>query len=1133
MRRQDRGLAAHAKKRHVKTPPAPTASRRVALSLAGAASLSVAADEPIALGPQHAALLAWLALEGPTPRARVCALLWPESSATDARNNLRQRLFRLHKLCGAELIVGTSTLELAASVTHDLSDADTLLAKLPDEFGGEFQTWLDAQRTRRRERLTHALVELAHMAERAGDLADALIHANELLALQPLSEEAHRRVVQLHYLAGDRAAALLAFDRCEQLLKDEIGTRPSAETLALLRTVEQSTDLQASRTSGRVPAAVLRPPRLIGRDACWQAIETAWNEGRRVVVTGEGGMGKSRLVGDFARTRGAVVMASARPGDELVAYLSFSRLLRALAPQTLRDLDPSLRQELARLLPELGGAAALRSAADQARFVNAVRTVLDHPPLRIEGFVFDDLHFADDASLELLQAVVADSKRRWLIAARAGEVSSTGRAMLDGLIDDPQTEQLRLPPLTEAQIAELIDSLGVAQLDGATQAGALLRHTGGNPLYLLETLKTWLSQANAPLPQRWPQAESIGRLIERRIGRLSRPAVQLARCAAIAAPAFSVELAAQVLGVRTIELTDPLAELEAAQVLRPDGAFTHDLVYSAAVASVPQSLARQLHAEIAQFLQGRGAEPAHLALHWERAQRWPAAAAAYLQAAAQALERARGHEHADMLAAAARCFALAGDAQRQFTVLNERAQVIALHDAGEAASRALDDLQAAAQSQAQSLDVLAARLELAVTRFEIDEALALAPQAIAAARAQARDELVLRLSITYSGALGDARRTAEGVAVLRPFMAAVHRLADAELEWSLREAWALALDYDGQLRESAAGWLECQRLAERLDRHDMLWRSLSNGAAGLAKMGLMTLAVEQSTRAWQLATGLGETGRVRLLQQQAPHAHRLRDLGHFDLALPMLEACLEGFRAEGSAVDIALAEQRLAVLFMQLGQPARAQQLLACDAAKLPAGIAMFQAVLRASLAHQPGHSAEAAMHAALELVPNPDDIFRRMGTLYATAVLAPAVAEPLAIGLASWAGARERRGLALAAHVRAAAAALALAAPERALPHAEAALHLAREHRPDSFYLAELWLVAAQAHLALGDAAAAWRVSAQGHQWVLEIAAQHVPEAFRDSFLLRNPVNRELLAMHARLTQGLAQGLAPPLKTP
>src|SRR5215218_9702534 len=76
----------------------------------------------IELEGKHAALLALLALEGPTPRGRVAGLLWGESPEAVARNNLSQTLRRLHKACGHELIVGTSTLALSDSVHVDVRE---------------------------------------------------------------------------------------------------------------------------------------------------------------------------------------------------------------------------------------------------------------------------------------------------------------------------------------------------------------------------------------------------------------------------------------------------------------------------------------------------------------------------------------------------------------------------------------------------------------------------------------------------------------------------------------------------------------------------------------------------------------------------------------------------------------------------------------------------------------------------------------------------------------------------------------------------------------------------------------------------------------------------------------------------
>ncbi|HEX3140002.1 MAG TPA: AAA family ATPase, partial [Rhizobacter sp.] len=631
-----------------------------------------------ALGPRDGALLAWLALEGPTPRARLAQLLWPESEPESARNALRQRLFQLKKLLGVDVVTGSATLSLAEGVAHDLTDSDRVLGEGAYDFGPELAAWLQQQRERRRDRLRQSLVELSDMAAQARDYADALSHARELLALEPLSEEAHRRVMQLHYLAGDRAAALQAFDQCERVLKHEVGARPSPETLALLDTIDRSGTAPAGAAprSGTVPASVLRPPRLVGREQPWQALQEAWDAGRCAIVTGEGGLGKSRLLGDFAKSRGQTLVVSARPGDVRVVYASFSRLLRALPRTALLGLDASLRGELARLLPELGASpegAGLRDDQERTRFFNAVCATLDNPALVFEGIVFDDLHFADDASIELLQFVVsAGSARRWAVAARAAEVSAPGRSLLDDFTTQPDSVRLALAPLTQAQVVELLDSLGIEGLVGEERAASLLRHTGGNPLYLLETVKAWLTQQPGQLPSRLPAMADIGSLIERRIGRLSQPAVQLARCAAVAAPDFSIELASRVLGVRTLDLVDPWSELESAQVLQADGAFAHDLIYEAALASVPRAIAVQLHGEIARWLVERGAAPASVAGHAQSAGLWALAAPAWDEVGQMARRAGRFLEASEAFGRAADCHARAGQHAAAFESSREQ-----------------------------------------------------------------------------------------------------------------------------------------------------------------------------------------------------------------------------------------------------------------------------------------------------------------------------------------------------------------------------------------------------------------------------------------------------------------------------
>ena len=1110
-------------------PEPPTGAATVALRLALAAApvLHRPGGPALPLPARDAALLTWLAIEGPTLRTRLAALLWPDSDSDSARNALRQRLFHLRRQVGDGLVVGTAMLSLGEGVEHDLGDSDGVLGEGRHDFGAELSAWLEQQRGRRRARTRQSLVELHDMALQVRDYADALSHAHELLALEPLSEEAHRRVIELHYLAGDRASALLAFDRCEQVLKDEVGAKPGPDTLHLLRQIESGA-VTGSAQAHRVPASVLRPPRLIGREAQWSALNEAWDEGRFVVVLGEAGMGKTRLTSDFALARGRVVVVGARPGDARVVYASMSRLLRQLPRQGLERLDASLRRELARLLPELGEADAMASPEERTRFFNAIAATLASPVFDIDGFVFDDLHFADEASVELLQYVAAGSDRRWLLAGRGAEVGAAGRTLLAEFAAQAEAVSVVLPPLTLTQTQALLASLDLPGLDAAEAAPVLLRHTGGNPLYLLETVKAWLTQgpglpassASSPgwLGVRLPAAGNVATLIERRIGQLSPQAVQLARCAAVAAGDFSIELASHVLGVRTLALADPCAELEAAQVFR-DGAFLHDLIYESALASVPRAVAQRLHAEIAGFLQSHGGEPGRLAQHWAAAQQWPQAAAAYLAAAQRSRDAARLAEQAALLVEAAQCFERAGQPQARFEALLQRARVLSANDLGTPAQEAVAQLDEIACNDEQRLQALDARLELSMTRYEGDETMELARRAVASAHALGRDDLELRFAIILSGALCDARRGSDAVALLEPYAPGVPGYASLDQQWEYWEATALALDYDNRLRDAMPAWARAREIALQTGRHDMVWKTMSNTASTQAKMGLVRQAAQMGSQARQLALDASEGVSMRVLQMQVTVAHRLRDVGRYDEALPMLEQALIGYETMGgSNSDKALVEQRLTVLYQQLGQPARAVPLLASPRPGVPRGVAMIRMVHCAELEQQLGRDGVALMREALQIIPNPDDIYHRIASLFATRIVPADEGEAMAASLAVWAGARERFGVALAGHVRAAACALSQGATARALPHAEAALQLARNYQPDSFYLPEVWLVAAQALAALGREAEARRAVDDGLAWVRSVHDAHVPAEFRDSFLHRNPVNRELLAQAAAL---------------
>ncbi|MDZ7708492.1 MAG: bacterial transcriptional activator domain-containing protein [Trueperaceae bacterium] len=169
-------------------------------------------------------------------------LLWP--LAASPRNNLRQAV---HAVRQRAPIVDGDPLRLSPEVRIAEGEGDLLSAyDLSD--CAELHAWTEFQVERRRVARIERWSARADALEAEGRMADALAAARRALEVDRLSELAHRRVIRLAYLAGDRAAALDAYHRCARMLQAEFGVRPLPETSALARDVAAAT---VQRTPGR------------------------------------------------------------------------------------------------------------------------------------------------------------------------------------------------------------------------------------------------------------------------------------------------------------------------------------------------------------------------------------------------------------------------------------------------------------------------------------------------------------------------------------------------------------------------------------------------------------------------------------------------------------------------------------------------------------------------------------------------------------------------------------------------------------------------------------------------------------------------------------------------------------------
>jgi DNA-binding SARP family transcriptional activator len=590
------------------------------------------------------ALLAYLALSRvPVDRDELAELLWTHAR----KRNLRTELHRLRRLPGAATwLLEGDHLRLASECdatrfeqaveSERFAEAlalwprgEQLLRGLAPTAAPAFAEWLDLERERYTGLLAGALRGLALELAGEGDDAAALELSRRLIELDPLDETAYRTAMRLEYRRGHVEGALALFEACRRALAGELGVEPLPETQELARAVERGVLAPPPgvvRLTPRIPSTLLRPPVLAGREREWARLEDAYRRGQTVNVSGPAGVGKTRLVLDFVRAQGSVFLLEGRPGDATLPYACFSRALgQALAdhPGLLAGTPDWVRRELARLVPGLeeGDVEAPSGGPDRLRLFEALVRTMDALRRRVGAIVVDDLHALDDVSFEeglRAQArLMTESPRRGYARIyatyRSGEIPAAFERGIALAAAVGIAVRLELGPLDEAGVRELVAGTGLGE--AAELAPRLHRLTGGNPAFVVETLKAALETGSLDADGLDGIAvpERVEGIIRRRIERLEPPLLRLLQTVAALRTTPDPELLAGVLGADALEVAGGLSTLEQAQVLG-HGGFVHDLLHETVVAATPPAVAALLHRRIASALESNAtatAPPGH------------------------------------------------------------------------------------------------------------------------------------------------------------------------------------------------------------------------------------------------------------------------------------------------------------------------------------------------------------------------------------------------------------------------------------------------------------------------------------------------------------------------------------------
>ncbi|HEY3368712.1 MAG TPA: tetratricopeptide repeat protein [Symbiobacteriaceae bacterium] len=624
--------------------------------------------QPLFRGPQSSvrvtglkvqALLWYLAAqpERTFSRAHLAALLWEETSEADGRNSLSTTLSRLRQALPVWPLQSTSDsvgwdpradVWVDAARFEDLSrsgdaGAATALWRGPFLDGFEvpasegYAQWLEQERPHREALVLDLLSRQVAEAEKARDWQALAAHARRALGVDSLREPFHRALMLALARMGDRAAALTQYGACKRLLEQELGVAPERATTALRDEIVAGSHGSAPPPPSPTASGVAPPaPPLAGREAdlAWLTgalTRAAGGEGRVVVLCGEAGIGKSRLVEEMlwkARSPGATPFKSVMVGRchaslQGLPYAPFVEALSAVLP----DIDMS----------ELAG-------QEQRRLFEGVARALAALPLPVL-LVLEDLQWADEATLQMLAYLAHQPLLRQvalLATLRAGDEPEEVRWLLESFRRDGKAAWRDLTPLSPDGIQSLVRALCGRR--HAPLEERLYAETRGNPLFAVEMLRAiqereGLDRLTPEALREMPLPRTVQGVIHSRLGHLSREARSLAAAAAIFPGGVPAQVLQRVCGLPEDVLLTALDELIAAGMLResadasPRITFSHDLIRRAVLARLSQTRQQYLHRSAFQALHGFGAQAEPLANHalkgglWAEGVIWSEAAA--------------------------------------------------------------------------------------------------------------------------------------------------------------------------------------------------------------------------------------------------------------------------------------------------------------------------------------------------------------------------------------------------------------------------------------------------------------------------------------------------------------------------
>jgi class 3 adenylate cyclase/tetratricopeptide (TPR) repeat protein len=403
--------------------------------------------------------------------------------------------------------------------------------------------------------------------------------------------------------------------------------------------------LEGARRGSNLPGEG-EPQPFVGRHTELDTLREWWGDQttRMLLLTGEAGVGKTRLATAFAREverdgvpvlYGRAVEAEGSSYEPVLGalrhFIANDGELDRLAETTLGALS-RLLPEVAESCPAAAGRAAAWGDVDRSWLLGAVADCLAEPPSSPVLLVLDDLQWADRPALMLLSRLLEPGKRARIVGAyraTAPVPAHLGAFLAELRRNDRPVRRISLGGLVDDDVVEFVAAIGGSELSAAGRSFAkqLHRRTAGNPFFVRETLRqlqesgtisvtddVWVSGQRL---EELGTSEGVKEVVAQRLATLSAPTLDTMRAAAVIGLDFELDVLAASIRRDDENVVSAVEEALAAGLVQEDPGlvdrfgFVHALVHEVLLAEMSQSRRARLEWSVGETIRGlRSGEPA-------------------------------------------------------------------------------------------------------------------------------------------------------------------------------------------------------------------------------------------------------------------------------------------------------------------------------------------------------------------------------------------------------------------------------------------------------------------------------------------------------------------------------------------